>query len=893
MAYVAPTVFCSLCGVVLVDIGDREAQAPDRSWLGLVRAIYTQSSQAEAAKVSAPGDITGRNVLSISSLTIPGARENITLFRNDGSDWGYGLHDVCWQLLLAELGAEVDDESVIATSLFQQFYCTPCPNHTCLDFGHDYDGALSIGPMGPANSSDGSHFTFTDPLAVDLSQIEQCAPPSPSWTCLDVASDNRSSFGRLPTEVLHEILLYLPHTDVKQLRLACRELAILARPEALPMPFWRAQFWPSREYGFVFADINKKRDWYKAFRGVECALRDRDPALVNRRRIVGLLKHIASRVVFDVGPSSGLPGGTALSQPLNKQYSPVVASNSDYMDKSLYEKTPLSARRSITGEDSLSSDDCREIHTRMALVPIQGDATFAISTVPFGLRKYISGISWMGQDCSGIGYCQSPQTSCQIPPESSVESLQVTFCARGLIGIKWNFTDGTSSPWIGASQGMGTARGILIFREEHKMAHLVVGLDYYKIVSIGITYKGKTRHYPTCPPLLTVASCLWLPDVPRRKHVFLNGLKPKTAPRGLLAQLDIDFGGPQGSLLGLLTRMVVYVSTSPCPITGMVFFYTDGSTRSFGIRGQSEISFYVDGPGGERILEVIVVDDGIQPGLTGFKVSTNFGRRMDFVTLRSLCQESSKTWSQKSPDGYVMTGFASTSQDDHFFQLGIQSQPAPTRLIHTLSQDFCNARIWPDSMWSKSVCDYYTYASLRGVRQITAFVGVKERRRVPSDICGLKVDYHDCRAPGLVGQLIQDVDSFDISRDECIQAITIWMMGASPHFPKTDQTPRQGKVVATRIETTHGRIASFGPYGSEHPPLDECIGYRYEAEGRDTLTGIAWILNTNYDRVKVLRAWEGLGSWNQVEERPKPKLPKPSNLPPGPITLYRMFRISF
>ncbi|EAU31454.1 predicted protein [Aspergillus terreus NIH2624] len=850
MASVAPTAFCSLCGVVLANNGDPGIQAPGRGWLGLVRAIYTRSSQADAARVSEPGVITGHNVLSIPSSTLPGVRQTITLFRNHGSDWGYGLHEACWQLLRAELGGRVD-ESAIAMSLFQQFYCTPCPQHACLDFGHDYDSALSIGPLGPANSSDGSHFTFTDPLTMNLSQIEQNAPPSPSWTRLDVESDKRSAFGRLPTEIFHDILLYLPHTEVKQLRLVCRELATLICPEALPMSFWRAQFWPSRVYGFIFADTNQTRDWSKAFRGVTCALGNGDPALINRRRIVGLLKHVAALVEFDAASSRSRPSGTALSEPLNMHFTPVVATDSDQGDRPQYEQTPLTGRRSTTGEDSLASDDCREVHTRKARVPFQGDASFAISFAPFGPRTYVTGISWTGKVCGGVGYCQSPQNSCQIPPESSVEALQVTFCTRGLIGIKWNFTDGTSSPWIGESQGKGAARGILIFRKENQMAHLVVGLDvcvprgvgksavlttekHYKIVSIGITYEGKTRHFPHCPPVLTVASTLWVPDVPRHKRIF-SELTPNHLPRSTFALLDIDFGGLQGSLLGLLTRMVVFVSTSPCPIAGMEFFYTDGSTRSFGMRGQSEISFYLDGPGGERISEVIFVDDGTQPGLTGFTVLTNFGRRMDFVTLRSLCQDSSKTCSHKPPDGYVMTGFAATSQDDHLVQLGIQSQPATTRLVHTLSLDFCNARIRPDSMWRKSVCDYHTYASLRGVRRITAFVGMKERSRLPSDICGLKVDYHDCRAPSVVGQLMQEANSVDLFRHECIQAMTIWMTGVSPLPPETDQIPKQGKVVAARIETTLGHTADFGPYGSEYPPMDGCVGYRYEAEGRNTL----------------------------------------------------------
>lgn len=35
--------------------------------------------------------------------------------------------------------------------------------------------------------------------------------------------------------------------------------------------------------------------------------------------------------------------------------------------------------------------------------------------------------------------------------------------------------------------------------------------------------------------------------------------------------------------------------------------------------------------------------------------------------------------------------------------------------------------------------------------------------------------------------------------------------------------------------------------------------------------------------------WDGLGSWNQVAERPKLE-PESTSLLPGPITIYRMLR---
>lgn len=87
----------------------------------------------------------------------------------------------------------------------------------------------------------------------------------------------------------------------------------------------------------------------------------------------------------------------------------------------------------------------------------------------------------------------------------------------------------------------------------------------------------------------------------------------------------MDFGGPDGSRLPALTRIVAYHDNVDIYIKGFAFFYADGTSASYGVTGITitashrtsclEQSLAVDGPGGERVVDVRYTE--IPPGRKG------------------------------------------------------------------------------------------------------------------------------------------------------------------------------------------------------------------------------------------------------------------------------------
>ena len=111
-------------------------------------------------------------------------------------------------------------------------------------------------------------------------------------------------------------------------------------------------------------------------------------------------------------------------------------------------------------------------------------------------------------------------------------------------------------------------------------------------------------------------SRLWVPQAPSHENLTISTLEPICEYSSLEPLVNIDFGGSHGILLLFLKRIVVHMGSDRCPIIGMEFFYTGRSVK-FGSGGGTEMSFLIDGPGGERVtgMEVTVHDPDCTTGL--------------------------------------------------------------------------------------------------------------------------------------------------------------------------------------------------------------------------------------------------------------------------------------
>ncbi|KAJ5719812.1 hypothetical protein N7493_007390 [Penicillium malachiteum] len=228
------------------------------------------------------------------------------------SRWCFGFHNSCWRLLLLRLGHGYDDclhnETVIAESVSSQLYCNPCLYASSFAFRHDYEGTAQ------------THKYFRRPKAVDLSSAfyaDPCAIPlmhssiatSPrvgapmtAATVSGIDYDNESGscesspfgsnsdqhpipfpdnmieerrqpqgrikhdlFDALSSELKYEIPSYLSFDELLNMRLVCRNLALLATLDRLPQSYWRSRFLLGQEADFLFPTLTDKLDWFRPF----------------------------------------------------------------------------------------------------------------------------------------------------------------------------------------------------------------------------------------------------------------------------------------------------------------------------------------------------------------------------------------------------------------------------------------------------------------------------------------------------------------------------------------------------------------------------------------------------------------------------------------------------
>ncbi|KAL5041593.1 hypothetical protein BDW71DRAFT_201251 [Aspergillus fruticulosus] len=841
-------VFCPFCGVILAHDpysleGPESIPRRRRPWYAEVQGIVSSSTPVESIILTGVGTLHSRGVLlapvdSERSYVETEGLYPVSIFSKTVVGWG--VHSSCWQLLRLRLRSVLERD--IARAVFDVLYNTPCRDGSVFDFGHGYGGAERTHKRQGRVEVDNELTLYADPCAIpSLDELEHSVPEGlvPHF---HLGIYEPQAFSSLSTELKHEILSYLPYRDVCVLRL----------PSNLPKSYWQSRFLLDQEADFLFPMLSERRNW------------SRLPSLVNRKRIRGLIEHLAALVEL-----------YAVQPPLHGSPLWPEHGSDDCFVLTSKETSLLRVHSSFSGQVTASGPNkplqrgCRILHYRSGSISLAGKPheQIAVSTVQVGARSFISGVRFTKDMAGFIGYHHTPgETMIQSPDSTKIQTIHVAFCSQGLTGIGFTFSNSESTLWVGQSHGPGIALGSLCVAETDP-CYLVAGLDSFKIVSLGLAV-SKSKPLPS---ISRIQSHLWMPAVPHHDGVDLSTLLPPQNALPFAPLISIDFGAPGGLGLAELTRLVFYMGFDPNPIRGVKAVYANGVSRLFGSGNGSELSFCIDGPNGERVVKIAVLhrvddtphDDELQSGkissLCGVHISTNRGRTATLCTMeRRLDAKVAIHELKKTKPGHDITGFLAVQVPprEEFLGLGIQYQPpfGPVRAPAIINNECYDpdAQLQHDNRFSiyinsSSDSNYQTHASLMGVRRISVSRGTHHGSRPSTCVSGLKLDYYDGRS-AVVGQWMDEFKSFQLQPSEHVQSLCIWVIPA--RLSRSYRFLQQGRIAALGLETSFARVVMFKPPGSK-PLSVQHLHSRYGGGPGQELTAISWILNESCDRIRA------------------------------------------
>ncbi|KAJ5569594.1 uncharacterized protein N7459_009024 [Penicillium hispanicum] len=718
--------------------------------------------------------------------------------------------------------------------------------------------------------------------------------PLPSHQQNATTGEKRGKLGRpqcrvfdgLPAEIVLTIFSYLSFNELLNLRLVCRELALSAASDMLPQSYWRSRFLLGQEADFFFPNLANPRDWSRLFFGTRASLRAGLLPLVNRKRIRRLLEPVATLVSLTTVLRKG-PYGYAFhpAEGHDGYFQRVDSECTEQSPQLIKEASSFSGHLASISLGSPLGVGCRVFyHRAQPFTPSceERRLQIGVSTVQIGAQRFISGINlFPSERCNAVGrlvgyHNPAREKWIEIPSISRVGALDVAFCPQGLRGIKVVFTDSDSSGWIGDSNGPDIAYGALRIPGTFNQHCLLAGLDRFKIVYLGLgeftNQLGPSLkdHSQDVIDLSRVRSYLWTPCVPSHENLRLSALLPSQPFRSFEPLINIDFGGPRGQLLQTLTRLVFYMASGPLPLVGIEAFYSDGTSRNFGAKDGREISFFVNGPKGERVNRIAILQDNQRyvpaTGLGGLQVFTNYGRTTTFAPLQYRLNAAVELM-PISPPGDHITGFVALKliNQDHFVRIGTQSQqsdeqPITPDMLDLECHQIPDHQIRYDEKFSYFIDsskrdNYQTYASLKNVRRIQASTGIQGRCRSPTCISGLRIDYYNHPTPNTVGQWMDELDdAFEFSPDEEVRSLTVWLTptGFSIECPSM----QVGQVAAVHIETTSHRSVTFRSPDFHSLP-NRMLQHQYQTTPDEKMTALSWVLNVSADCVRAVVSANG------------------------------------
>ena len=522
-----------MCGVILqhYNPGAATEAITNRSWLRNVRAgkhhrrsswgllltrvlsVYSKYSDdddedtANHYHLSGVGNMVVRDILfaprnrdKTHKDAVPGDMDLLPLFdRNNGPEENYGMHDECW-LILKERLEPIEDLDKVVEALVDLFDDTEVMRRSYLDFGNRITGMPtnfkpkdvcfanpSLHPV-IGESTDWSmdlHYPELFIMRHSYSNLDNAViqalrlPDTPALSTENTPTRS-SILPSLPLEVVYMISSHLTVNELAALRLVCRPLALLARPENVPAIFWRRQFEEGGELDFLCVDTSKNRNWAGLAYSVKMALVHGDLTLLNHRRIRRLIEPLAKQIERMISKDDWEIEGEDVEQTEDN------LSFKCETDPESSKTWTILRKHDRRGNPSIIEWNAIEY----CATSFPKECCMRIYSVGIGCHRYICGLE--GRDHAALnngpwqlGYCKSTSFA-WIHCQSSISAIHTAFSKSGLVGIRFWLDMAPPSPWIGQSEGLGIVRKTIPIPRGSSTYDLFAGMDTHKIVSIGI-----------------------------------------------------------------------------------------------------------------------------------------------------------------------------------------------------------------------------------------------------------------------------------------------------------------------------------------------------------------------------------------------------------------------
>ncbi|KAH7324434.1 hypothetical protein B0I35DRAFT_424165 [Stachybotrys elegans] len=895
---------CSLCGVVITD-----ASHPHRplGWKGRVRVLYLGPSQNEA-KISGLGFLSNNEMRVDDDANVSYRDPGATLQRRRLSPPftlqsalltppTFGVHENCWILLQARVlpGIALQDPAKLAARLYDVLVCTTGDYHRFLGPNHDQEGAgrndndsgerynQQHGPLTPYRGTIDEpewEYIYADPLKQSFDTLEMASPPlRPTlarFTQPFNFSNDQDTLTKFPSEIIVAILSELPSPDICNLRLASPAVATVSVPEVLPNAFWQSRFRREFEMGFYVAGnlpALASRDWRLLYDQVQNFLahpRSHD-SLYNRHRIwnslhpvYSTLEAMQTKETPSQQNSAGADKLAALEVGMTVRVSHQPGSG-----------CPSVSSRFSWDHDIIphTTENPKNVEIFVSFLPLNGQVLMcgirAVSSTPTATVT----ISQAGIVLPARELSFSLQTG------HDVTQVRAICSSMGIVGIEFFLEEASGEiDQRGEWQRLGTTNmvqgdglGVAILTGG-KIRGLDLLFDACKCVSIGTLMSHEENNRDSGSTLARI----WSPDVPQDSelpsHMLEETYLESSREKGVSKQcFDVNFGGARGERLSLLNRVTPYLNARGL-LQGMSFFYDDGTELSFGSRGvfenkpsstaATEPSLVIRGAAGERIVRIYYMtsrapDLGATQKSPCFEIETN-------MALRSPLKASRKV---KSFDGYASSvgvpGRAMTrlfaqmeSFDGHVKSLDAQHMRDE---LEAVPMDDENTVVITgehlDLSWH--VHDYYAVsfalgANIGQVRSMHFSQGRPGHCRSRDNITGMLIRFWNSDQTLVLGQWIEPIkDGFiQLQKSEKLIGISIAYYEAWPHsLVPGDGSDSRGRIMGIRLVTSQGRAKRIKIVNEAYLRWIPYLDSPYE-----TITGLLWNFNHQWDFIQVLRA---------------------------------------